>query len=195
MLRKSKNFKRWTRKLLKQKQDGDSLEGMENYQVEGKNQENIYLERNCNMLHKPLNVFRNPAEQVFSSKIEDSKKTKEKLKTTEESTINISDYGKNERWILVDHFQVPYYSSFVTHDYVTNESFNLQNIMCNSLKFQSALNVDIDEFDGSPPNYHYLIAIFKEVVESETGDLQECPARLIKYNKGEAKDLTKHCIQ
>ena len=172
-----------------------TLEGMENYQVEGKNQENIYLERNCNMLHKPLNVFRNPAEQVFSSKIEDSKKTKEKLKTTEESTINISDYGKNERWILVDHFQVPYYSSFVTHDYVTNESFNLQNIMCNSLKCQSALNVDIDEFDGSPPNYHYLIAIFKEVVESETGDLQECPARLIKYNKGEAKDLTKHCIQ
>ena len=39
-----------------------TLEGMENYQVEGKNQENIYLERNCNMLHKPLSGFRNPAE-------------------------------------------------------------------------------------------------------------------------------------
>ena len=67
--------------------------------------------------------------------------------------------------------------------------------MCNSLKCQSALNVDIDEFDGSPTNYHYLMAIFKEVVESETDYLQECPARLIKYNKGEAKDLTKHCVQ
>ena len=183
------------KKIAKAEAGLKALEGMENYQVEDKNQENIYLERNCNMLHKPLNVFRNPAEQVFSSKIEDPRKTKEKLKTTEESTNNISGYGKNERWILVDQFQVPYYSSFVTHDYVTNESFNLQNIMCNSLKCQSALNVDIDEFDGSPTNYHYLIAIFKEVVESETDDLQECPARLIKYNKGEAKDLTKHCIQ
>ena len=104
------------KKIAKAEAGLKALEGMENYQVEGKNQENIYLERNCNMLHKPLNVFRNPAEQVFSSKIEDSKKTKEKLKTTEESTNNISDYGKNERWILVDQFQVPYYSSFVTHD-------------------------------------------------------------------------------
>ena len=47
------------------------------------NQENNYLERNCNMLHNPLNVFRNPAEQMFSSKTEDSGKTKEEIKTTE----------------------------------------------------------------------------------------------------------------
>ena len=44
--------------------------------MEGKNQESNYPERNYNMLHKPLNVFRNPAEQTFSSKIEDSRKTK-----------------------------------------------------------------------------------------------------------------------
>ena len=44
---------------------------MENYQVEGKNQENNFPESNCNMLNSPLNFFRNPGEQMFSSKIED----------------------------------------------------------------------------------------------------------------------------
>ena len=52
--------------------------------MEGKNQENNYPEFNYNMLHNPLNVFRNPAEQMFSSKLEDSRKTKEEIKTTEE---------------------------------------------------------------------------------------------------------------
>ena len=71
-------------KLTKAEARLNALEGMENYQVEGKNQENNYPERNCEMLHNPLNVFRNPAEQMFSSKLEDSRKTKEEIKTTEE---------------------------------------------------------------------------------------------------------------
>ena len=77
--------------------------------------------------------------------------TKEEIKTTEESTNNISGYDKNKRRIPVDQFQVPYYSNFVPHDYVTNESFKLQVIMCNLLKRQSAPDVDIcegaDKFD------------------------------------------------
>ena len=88
--------------------------------MEGKNEKISHPERNCNMLHNPLNGFRNPAEQMFSSKIEDSKMTKEKIKTTEESTNNISGYDKNKIRIPVDQFHVPYYSSFVPHDYVTN---------------------------------------------------------------------------
>ena len=54
------------------------------------------------MLDNSLNVFRNPAEQMFSSKMEDSRMTKEKIKTTEESPDDISGYGKNERRITVD---------------------------------------------------------------------------------------------
>ena len=119
------------------------------------------------MLHNPLNVFRNPAEQMFSSKIEDSRKTKEEIKTTEDSTKNISGYGKNERMIPLDHFQVPYYSNFVPNDYVTSESFRFQDMMCNLLKRQSAPDVDIDEFDDNLINYQFFIAIFKEVVESK----------------------------
>ena len=69
--------------------------------MEGKNQENNYPKHNY-MLDNSLNVFRNPAEQMFSSKMEDSRKTKEKIKTTEESPDDISGYGKNERRITVD---------------------------------------------------------------------------------------------
>ena len=147
------------------------------------------------MLHNPLNVFRNPVEQMLSSKIEDSRKTKEEIKATKESTKNISGYVKNERRILVDQFQVPYYSSFVPHDYVTTESFKLQDMMCNLLKRQSAPDVDIDEFDDKHINYHYFIAIFKEVVESKIDDPWGCLARLIKCTKGEVKELIKHFIQ
>ena len=104
---------------------------------------------------------------MFSSKIEDSRKTKEEIKTTEDSTKNISGYGKNERMIPLNHFQVPYYSNFVPNDYVTSESFRFQDMMCNLLKRQSAPDVDIDEFDDNLINYQFFIAIFIEVVESK----------------------------
>ena len=67
--------------------------------------------------------------------------------------------------------------------------------MCNLLKRKSIPDVDIDEFDSNPINYQYFIATFKEVVENKIDDLQECPARLIKYTKGETKGLIKHCFQ
>ena len=59
--------------------------------------------------------------------------------------------------------------------------------MCNLLKRQAALDVDIDKFDGNPINYHYFTAIFKEIVESKIDDRRECLARLVKYTKGEAE--------
>ena len=55
------------------------------------------------MLHNSM-FFMNPWEQMFSSKIEDSVMTKEEIKTTEESTNNISGYDKNKRRIPVDQF-------------------------------------------------------------------------------------------
>ena len=139
---------------------------MENYHVEGKNQENNYPEHNYNMLGNPSNVFRNPAERMFSSKMEDSRKTKEKIKTTEESPDDISGYGKNKRRITVDQFQVPYYSSFVPHDYVTNGYFKLQDMMCNLLKCQSA--PDIKHCIQHPPKLEYQNAL--TLLEKQYGD-------------------------
>ena len=76
------------------------------------------------------------------------------------------------------------------HEYVANESFKLQDVMCNLLKRQSTPDVDIDEFDSNPINYHYFIAILTEVVESKIDYPCGCLARLIKYTKGETKELS-----
>ena len=50
------------------------------------------------------------------------------------------------------------------HEIDTNE------ILCRLMKQQSALEVDIDCFDGNPLNYRYFMAIFKEVVENRIND-------------------------
>ena len=56
-------------------------------------------------------------------------------------------------------------------------------MMCNLLKCQPVSDVDIVKFDGNPINYHYFIAIFKEVVESKIHHPWGCLARLIKYTR------------
>ena len=58
------------------------------------------------MFHNPLNVFRNSAQQMFSSKIEDSRKTEEEIRATEESTKNINGYGKNDKSVPFDEFEI-----------------------------------------------------------------------------------------
>ena len=44
-------------------------------------------------------------------------------------------------------------------------------------------------------NYHYFIALFREVVESKVDDPRGKLTRLIKYTSGDARELIKHCIQ
>ena len=60
---------------------------------------------------------------------------------------------------------------------------------------QSAPDVDIKTFDGNVLNYHYFIALFREVVESKVDDPRGKLTRLIKYTSGDARELIKHCIQ
>ena len=60
---------------------------------------------------------------------------------------------------------------------------------------QSAPDVDIETFDGNVLNYHYFIALFREVVESKVDDPRGKLTRLIKYTSGDARELIKHCIQ
>ena len=43
--------------------------------------------------------------------------------------------------------------------------------------------------------FHYFMAVFKEVVEKRVDDERGKLTRLIKYTKGDAKDMVKNCIQ
>ena len=63
------------------------------------------------------------------------------------------------------------------------------------LQLQAAPSVEIDEFDGNPLEYNYFMATFKEAVEMKVEDPRGRLTRLIKYTKGEAKELIKNCIQ
>ena len=69
------------------------------------------------------------------------------------------------------------------------------NDLCQLLKIQSAPDVDMDYFSGDPLEYRYFISLFEELVEKKVDDSFGKLARLIKYTRGEAKELIQHCIQ
>ena len=66
---------------------------------------------------------------------------------------------------------------------------------CKLLRLQSVPDIDTETFDGNILNYHYFIALFREVVESKVDDPGEKLTRLIKYTSGDAREPIKHCIQ
>ena len=55
--------------------------------------------------------------------------------------------------------------------------------------------MDLDVFDGSPLEYHYFMTLFHEVVEKKIDDPTGKLTCLIKYNKVDAKEMIKHCVQ
>ena len=69
------------------------------------------------------------------------------------------------------------------------------NDLCSLLKIQSAPNVDMDYFDGNPLDYQYFKSLFKELIDKKIDDPLGKLARLIKYTRGEPKELIQHCIQ
>ena len=68
------------------------------------------------------------------------------------------------------------------------------DVLFKLLQQQSAPDVDMEEFNGNPLNYHYFMALFKEVVEKKIDEPRGRLTRLIKYTTGEARDLIKHCM-
>ena len=44
-------------------------------------------------------------------------------------------------------------------------------MMCELLRQQTATGLEIDIFDGNPMEFHYFMAVFKEVVENKVKDL------------------------
>ena len=63
------------------------------------------------------------------------------------------------------------------------------------LKRQAAPDLEIDIFDGNPMDFHYFMAVFKEVVENKVTDPRGRQTCLIRFTKGEAKEIAKNCIQ
>ena len=72
---------------------------------------------------------------------------------------------------------------------------NVTKMMCKLLIQQDAPEVDIDMFDGDPMEFHYFMAVFHEAVEKKINDARGRLTRLIKFMKGEAKDIVKNYIQ
>ena len=68
-------------------------------------------------------------------------------------------------------------------------------VLCNLVKQQSASDVDLDVFNGNPLGYHYFMALFHELVEKRIEDLRGRLTCLIKYIKGDPKEMIKHCVQ
>ena len=69
------------------------------------------------------------------------------------------------------------------------------DVLCKLLKVQSALDMDMECFDGNVLEYLYFMALFREVVESKIEDPRCRLTRLIKYTVGNTRDLIEYCIQ
>ena len=67
--------------------------------------------------------------------------------------------------------------------------------LCKLLQLQAVPEVDLEQFDGSPLNHHYFMALFLEVVETKIDDPRGRLTGLIKFTTEEARELIKHCIQ
>ena len=75
------------------------------------------------------------------------------------------------------------------------ESEDMSQMLCKLLKLCATPEVDMEPFDGNALNYHYFMALFKDVVESKIDDPSGRLTRHVKYNTGDAKEPIKYCIQ
>ena len=75
------------------------------------------------------------------------------------------------------------------------ESEDMSQMLCKLLKLCATPEVDMEPFDGNALNYHYFMALFKDVVESRIDDPRVILTRHTKYITGDTKELIKYCIQ
>ena len=73
--------------------------------------------------------------------------------------------------------------------------YSVNEMMCQLLNQQPAPEIEIDIFDGNSMEFHCFMPVFKEVVEKRVDDKREKLTCLIKYAKGDDKDMAKNCIQ
>ena len=69
------------------------------------------------------------------------------------------------------------------------------DVLCKLLQLQATPEVDMEQFDGNPVNYHYFMALFAEVVETKIEKARGRLTRLTKFSTGDTTELIKYCIQ
>ena len=72
---------------------------------------------------------------------------------------------------------------------------NITIMLCNLLKQQTVLNVELDVFDGNPLGYHNFMTLFHELVEKETDHPRGRLTQLIRHTKGDPKYMIQHYVQ
>ena len=78
---------------------------------------------------------------------------------------------------------------------VTARQADITRTFCNLLKQQSGPDVDLGVFNRNPLKYHNFITLFHELVNKRIDDPKGRLTRLIRYTKGDPKDMIQHCVQ
>ena len=60
---------------------------------------------------------------------------------------------------------------------------------------QAVPKAELQCFDGNPLEYNHFADLFREVVEKWISEPEGRLLRLLKYTRGEAQDLIKHCVE
>ena len=71
----------------------------------------------------------------------------------------------------------------------------MYNLLIDIIQQQAAPAVELEFIDGKPSEYNHVADLFKEVVEKWIPEEKGRLLRLLKYIRGEAHDLIKHCVQ
>ena len=87
----------------------------------------------------------------------------------------------------------PLATSYVPAKMSNNEE--MYNLLINMIQQQAAPEVELECFDGNPLEYNHFADLFREVVEKWIPEPKGRLLRLLKYTRGEAHDLIKHCVQ
>ena len=77
----------------------------------------------------------------------------------------------------------------IQDEHLPTKKTDIAEVLCNVAKQQSALDIDLDVFDGNPLDYHYFMTLFHELVEKRIEDPRGRLIRLIKYTKGDLKEM------
>ena len=80
-------------------------------------------------------------------------------------------------------------------EHLPAKKIDIAEALCNLVKQQSASDDDLDMFDGNPLEYHYFMTLFQELVEKRIEDPRGRLTHLIKYTRGDSKEMIKHCVQ
>ena len=137
-------------------------------------------------------------------------KTRAKTKIFEESEVDNKFLHHNKQNFVASSQDIHRTSTGISHhqrrEPTTKHQWNVPNnmqsngqdfteILCKVVKHKSAPYVDFNAFGGSLLEYHYFMMLFHEIVEKRIDNPRGKLTRLIKYTKGDAKEMIKHCVQ